>query len=92
MTRASTLCILSGTLAAFALSATAAGAETITPHMTTPAVHIQTSHVTTGSGSTGGGAGKGTTATSGKNLQFGVGRGIKSGSGVRALNPQPLPP
>jgi hypothetical protein len=70
MTRIWTFCIVSAALASLALLANAASAEMITPHVNTPTVHFQTP-TPKGVSSNG----------SSKDLQFGVGRGIKSRSG-----------
>src|SRR5271155_2355927 len=62
MTRISTICVLSSTLAAFALSANTANAvDAASPKFQAPTVRVQTPHVTTGSRTTGGGGGKGAT-------------------------------
>lgn len=55
MTATSTLCVLSGVLAALTLSTNLAAAETLHVHTVTPQVHVQTG---TGSHGSGGGTGK----------------------------------
>ena len=56
MTRISTVCVLSGTLAVLAFSANIASAENITVHATVPNVKIQPAK-TAGGGNTNGGGG-----------------------------------
>ncbi len=58
MTRISTLCVLSGTLALLALSANAASAGTFTPHTNVPVAKPSIHLYAPAGGGTGGGAGK----------------------------------